>query len=145
MKSHHPSRLCLGAALLLLSAAVPVFARQNQQPPPPPPNIRQGRPIERPTNRPYPNEGRIRANTPHLAQWMENHRNLSLPEQQRALQNEPGAEFNYNNSGFSLATTVLERVTGRPFNEWMREEVFLPLGMTHTWVRSSPGMIVPNR
>jgi len=70
---------------------------------------------------------------------------IKVINRQPTLQNEPGAEFNYNNSGFSLATTVLERVTGRPFNEWMRDEVFLPLGMTHTWVRSNPGMIVPNR
>src|SRR4029078_7018291 len=51
-----------------------------------------------------------------------------------ALQNEAGAECNYNNSGFARATIVLERVPGRPFAEWMRDEVFLPLGMTKTWV-----------
>jgi CubicO group peptidase (beta-lactamase class C family) len=62
-----------------------------------------------------------------------------------ALQNEPGAEFNYNNSAFSLATIVLQRVTGRPFAEWMRDEVFLPLGMTHTWVRADPGQIIHGR
>jgi len=31
-----------------------------------------------------------RRNQEHLAQWMERHSNLSLPDQQRALQNEPG-------------------------------------------------------
>ena len=30
------------------------------------------------------------ANQPHLSQWMSNHGNLSLPEQQRALEREPG-------------------------------------------------------
>jgi CubicO group peptidase (beta-lactamase class C family) len=70
---------------------------------------------------------------------------IKVINRQPALQNEPGAEFNYNNSAFSLASIVVERVTGRPFNEWMRDEVFLPLGMTHTWVRSDPGMIVPGR
>jgi CubicO group peptidase (beta-lactamase class C family) len=64
---------------------------------------------------------------------------------QPTLQNEPGAEFNYNNTAFSLATIVVERVTGRPFAEWMREEVFLPLGMTKTWVRANPGQIIPGR
>src|SRR5262245_30581091 len=61
------------------------------------------------------------------------------------LQNEPGAEFNYNNSAFRLATKVIEKVTGRPFAEYMREEVFLPLGMTHTQVRANPGQIIPHR
>jgi CubicO group peptidase (beta-lactamase class C family) len=70
---------------------------------------------------------------------------IKVINRQPALQNEPGAEFNYNNSAFSLATIVVERVTGRPFAEWMREEVFLPLGMTKTWVRANPGQIIPGR
>src|SRR5687768_6234849 len=70
---------------------------------------------------------------------------IKVINRQTTLQNEPGAEFNYNNSAFSLATVVVERVTGRPFAEWMREEVFLPLGMTKTWVRANPGQIIPRR
>jgi CubicO group peptidase (beta-lactamase class C family) len=70
---------------------------------------------------------------------------IRVINRQPTLQNEPGAEFNYNNSAFSLATIVVERVTGRPFAEWMREEVFLPLGMTKTWVRANPGQIIPGR
>ena len=61
------------------------------------------------------------------------------------LQNVPGAEWNYNNSAFSLATIVVERVTGQPFPEFMRDHVFIPLGMTKTWVRASPGQIIPHR
>ena len=70
---------------------------------------------------------------------------IKVINRQPKLQNEPGAEFNYNNSAFSLATIVVERVTGRPFPEFMREEVFLPLGMTKTWVRANPGQIIPGR
>lgn len=70
---------------------------------------------------------------------------IRVINRQAALQNEPGAEFNYNNSAFSLASIVVERVTGRPFAEFMREEVFLPLGMTKTWVRANPGQIIPRR
>ena len=70
---------------------------------------------------------------------------IKVINRQPTLQNEPGAEFNYNNSAFSLATIVVERVTGRPFSEWMREEVFLPLGMTRTWVRANPGQVIPGR
>ena len=70
---------------------------------------------------------------------------IKVINRQPTLQNEPGAEFNYNNSAFSLATIVVERVTGRPFAEWMRDEVFLPLGMTKTWVRANPGQIIRGR
>ncbi|HEU5209369.1 MAG TPA: serine hydrolase [Longimicrobiales bacterium] len=70
---------------------------------------------------------------------------IRVIQNQPELQNEPGTEFNYNNSAFSLATIVVERVTGRPFAEWMRDEVFLPLGMTSTRVRANPGQIIPGR
>jgi hypothetical protein len=70
---------------------------------------------------------------------------IKVINRQPTLQNEPGAEFNYNNSAFALATIVVERVTGRPFSEWMRDEVFLPLGMTKTWVRANPGQVIPGR
>ncbi|MDT9599185.1 serine hydrolase [Sphingosinicella rhizophila] len=70
---------------------------------------------------------------------------IKVINRQPTLQNEPGAEFNYNNSAFALATILVERVTGRPFAEWMRDEVFLPLGMTKTWVRAHPGQIIPRR
>ena len=82
MKLHLPIRLCLGSAFVLLSAAAPAFARGLKPPPPPPPPK-----VQR-------SEPRIAAkpaeNQEHLQQWMDHHSNLSLPEQQRALQNEPG-------------------------------------------------------
>lgn len=70
---------------------------------------------------------------------------IKVINRQPALQNKPGAEFNYNNSAFSLATILVERVTDRPFAEWIRDEVFLPLGMTKTWVRADPGQIIAGR
>jgi CubicO group peptidase (beta-lactamase class C family) len=68
---------------------------------------------------------------------------LEVIRRQPRLQNAPGTEFNYNNTAFSLLTLVVERVTGRPFPEWMAEEVFGPLGMESTVVRAHPGQIVP--
>lgn len=67
---------------------------------------------------------------------------LDLIQRQPELQNEPGAEFNYNNSGFSLLTLVVERIAHQPFPEWMRENVFQPLGMEQTLVKAHPGQIV---
>ncbi|WP_353114545.1 serine hydrolase [Microbacterium sp.] len=45
-------------------------------------------------------------------------------------QNHPlGATFSYCNSGFSLVGNVIERVTGKTWDEAMRELVFEPLGL----------------
>jgi CubicO group peptidase (beta-lactamase class C family) len=69
---------------------------------------------------------------------------IDLVQRQPELQNDPGAEWNYNNTGFALLAMVVERVTGDPFPEWMEAHVFAPLGMDHTMVRSSPREIVPH-
>ena len=59
-------------------------------------------------------------------------------QRQPELQNQPGAEFNYNNTAFSLLATIVERVTGEDFPDWMRANVFEPLGMAHTTIRETP-------
>ena len=69
---------------------------------------------------------------------------LRVVQRQPELQNTPNTEWNYNNTGFSLLTEVVRRVTGQPFPEWMAENVFAPLGMEDTFVRSGPGAIISN-
>ena len=44
----------------------------------------------------------------------------------------PGAEFDYSNIGYFIATVALERAVGRPARDLMRDEVFRPLGMMHS-------------
>jgi CubicO group peptidase (beta-lactamase class C family) len=41
----------------------------------------------------------------------------------------PGTQRAYSNAGFVLLGLVLERVTGRPFEQVLRDEVFRPAGM----------------
>ena len=61
---------------------------------------------------------------------------ISLIQHQPALQNAPGAEFNYNNTAFALLSMLVERVAKVPFPEFIQARVFGPLGMTHTTVRA---------
>lgn len=63
---------------------------------------------------------------------------------QPELQNIPGAEWNYNNTGYALLAMVIKKTSGMEFPEWMRKNVFEPLGMNHTYVRENPGAIIPN-
>lgn len=67
---------------------------------------------------------------------------IEIVKRQPALQNSPGAEWNYNNTAFGLAALIVERTSGQPFHEFMAENVFGPLGMTRTLVRPSPDHIV---
>jgi dipeptidyl aminopeptidase/acylaminoacyl peptidase/CubicO group peptidase (beta-lactamase class C family) len=48
-------------------------------------------------------------------------------------QNHPlGATWSYCNAGFSVAGRVIEKLTGKTWDEAIRERIFTPLGLTHT-------------
>src|SRR5688572_25600381 len=52
----------------------------------------------------------------------------------------PGERFQYSNLGFGILDYVIERVSGKTYLDFMREEVFLPLGLTRTSVHIGPGL-----
>jgi len=43
----------------------------------------------------------------------------------------------YTNLHFTIAGRIIEAVTGKPWQEYLREAIFQPLGMTHTTARAS--------
>ncbi len=67
---------------------------------------------------------------------------IMIVQNQPRLQNEPGELYNYNNTGYALLSMVIEKVTGEDYDEWMKENIFLPLGMNRTVVRTDPGQII---
>jgi CubicO group peptidase (beta-lactamase class C family) len=42
---------------------------------------------------------------------------------------EPGSKFSYSNSGFFLLGVILEKVSGKSYEQLLRERIFDPLGM----------------
>ena len=48
------------------------------------------------------------------------------------LEFEPGSKFLYNNSGYFLLGAIIERVTGKPYQEVLKENILDPLGMKNT-------------
>ncbi|EIM78546.1 beta-lactamase [Nitritalea halalkaliphila LW7] len=55
-------------------------------------------------------------------------------EQQVPLDFPPGTDFAYSNTGYVLLASVIERVSGRSFGDFLEEELFKPLGMAQTTV-----------
>jgi CubicO group peptidase (beta-lactamase class C family) len=76
--------------------------------------------------------------------WIDRSELIDIVQRQPALQNAPGAEWNYNNTAFGLAAAIVERTSGQDFHIFMQENVFGPIEMTSTMVRPSPEHIVPN-
>ncbi len=70
---------------------------------------------------------------------------LRLVARQPELQSAPGSTFLYNNTGYLLLAEIVERVGGQPFDTWMAENVFRPLGMEETVVVTEIGQLVPRR
>src|SRR6185369_8864309 len=48
------------------------------------------------------------------------------------LEFEPGAKWNYNNSGYFLLGAIIERVTGKPYEQVLKERILDPVGMKNT-------------
>ena len=56
----------------------------------------------------------------------------------------PGTMPAYSNYGASLAGYIVERVSGRPFNDYVDENIFKPLGMAHsTFAQPLPAELKP--
>ena len=68
-----------------------------------------------------------------------------LLRNQRELNFEPGDEYMYSNMGFSLLADLVERVSGKPFSEFVNKRIFQPLGMSLTHVHDDHQMVVPDR
>ena len=60
------------------------------------------------------------------------------------LEFEPGATYRYNNSGYFLLGAVIEKVTGRPYEQVLEEKIFRPLGMKDSGYDHSAA-VIPRR
>jgi CubicO group peptidase (beta-lactamase class C family) len=60
------------------------------------------------------------------------------------LQFEPGARWSYTNSGYYLLGLIIEQASGLDYYEYLRQNVFTPLGMTRSY-SGNDAEIVPGR
>ena len=70
---------------------------------------------------------------------------LELVSGYKELNFTPGDEYLYNNTAFTLMSVIVERVSGKTFDEFCQERLFRPLGMTDTQWRDDFTEIVEDR
>ena len=70
---------------------------------------------------------------------------LKLVSKQKELNFNPGEEFVYCNTGYTLLAEVVARVSGKSFPEYTEEYIFKPLNMTNTLFYDDHEKIVKNR
>jgi len=70
---------------------------------------------------------------------------LKIISRQKELNFEPGSQYLYSNSGYTLLAEVAARVSGKSFAEFTKENIFAPLGMNDTQFYDDADRIVKNR
>jgi len=70
---------------------------------------------------------------------------IDLVARQKALNYNPGDEYLYSNTNYFLLAEVVHRATNKPFSEFAAEDIFQPLGMTHTRFYDDHTLVVPGR
>ena len=55
---------------------------------------------------------------------------LALASRQKHLNFDPGAEYNYSNTGYVLLGVIVQRATGKTLRQFAAEQIFTPLRMT---------------
>ena len=70
---------------------------------------------------------------------------VDLVARQKALNYATGDEFLYSNSNYFLMSVVIRRATGKTLSAFAEENIFKPLGMTHTRFYEDHSVVVPGR
>lgn len=58
-------------------------------------------------------------------------------KKQKELNFNPGDKHLYSNTGYILMAQIIENITGEKFDVWIKDNVFLKLGMEHTFVQEA--------
>lgn len=66
---------------------------------------------------------------------------LRLISRSDSLYFAPGTKFQYSNTGFCLLTQIVEKVSGISYPEFIRQNIFLPLGMEHSAIYRKDSLI----
>lgn len=65
-------------------------------------------------------------------------------KKQKELNFKPGDEYLYCNTGYMFLSRIIERISKEKFPKWMKENIFLPMGMKHTYVEDDYSRVVDN-
>lgn len=64
---------------------------------------------------------------------------------QKGVNNIPGEKVLYTNSNYVLLALIIQRVSGNEIDVFAKEKLFDPLGMKHTFYRSSLNQVIKNK
>lgn len=57
----------------------------------------------------------------------------------------PGDQYSYSNAGYALLATIIERVSGMSYSQFLEDQIFKPLNMHSTFVYDQPHKHIPGK
>lgn len=75
----------------------------------------------------------LELNSPNIERWDFTPQQLIDSFKTVPLQFSPGTKFSYSNSGYYLLGYIIEKITGKTYQDYIEENLFKPLGMTHSF------------
>src|SRR5271165_6141242 len=70
---------------------------------------------------------------------------LKLMEKQAGTDFPPGSQWRYSNTGYAMLAMIVEKISGKPFGDFLHERIFAPLGMSNTLAYEKGKNEVPHR
>ncbi len=64
---------------------------------------------------------------------------------EQPLEFTPGTGFTYSNPGYAVLAVVVDRVAGQPFESFVSDQIFVPLGMEDSSIPGESVLDLPNR
>jgi CubicO group peptidase (beta-lactamase class C family) len=86
----------------------------------------------------------------NMEEWLQMWRKDMTPQEIIAMSKDkpfefaPGERWNYNNSGYVMLGAIIEKVSGKTYEEFIKTHIFEPLGMSHSHYGSSE-RVIPRR
>ena len=80
-------------------------------------------------------------NFPQLGDWVKqgvSEATVLTAVAQMPLQFQPGTQYSYSNSNFFALGTIIEKLTGQSYANYLQQQIFRPLGLANTYYALPP-------
>lgn len=67
---------------------------------------------------------------------------MRMVKHQKDLDFEPGSKFSYSNTGYNLLAEIVGKVSGKPYPQWVKENIFTPLNMNSSIVMDNHQKVI---